>query len=374
MLNRFALKPLALGRSLPPQGPLGPQTCFAIGLSVYGIGGLRRFSPAPEGGSVMVQPDRQEHRPAAQRETPPSRLARYTAPARARDRFEGSLVQSFLQRLKALDFASQAMLFGSGLPVSLLPFVILLSAFASQRIDDDISERLGLDRRAAGIVHHLFISAPATLSVATATSLIFLLAGMLAVASSLQQIYETVFRQDHQGLRDLYRLLTWIVVLIVVLVAESLAERPVSAVAGSGWLAPLVTVAIMAPFYWWTMHFLLAGRVRWRMLLPSAIITGVLFAGLGFFSKFYFSETIVSDSKMYGTIGAIFGIMTWFIVIGAVIILGAAAGAVWEDRRNLRPAARASPERASFWYSRGLLLDRSHDPRRNRRDRSLIRP
>ncbi len=331
----------------------------------------------------MVQPDRQEHQPAAQREIPPSRLGRYKALAWARDRFEGSLAQSFLQRLKALDFASQAVLFGSGLLVSLLPFVILLSAFASQRVDDDIAQRLGLDRRAAGIVNHLFTSAPATLSVATATSLIFLIAGMLSVASSLQRIYETVFCQDHRGLRDLYRLrdlhrlrdlyrlLTWIVVLGVVMVAESLADQPVSAVAGSGWLAPLVTVATMAPFYWWTMHFLLAGRVRWRVLLPSAVITGVFFGGLGIFSKFYFSEPIISDSKTYGTIGAIFGIMTWFIAIGAVIILGAAAGAVWEDRRNLRPADRASPGRALFCMPEGFFLDRTHDPRRNRRDHSL---
>ena len=91
----------------------------------------------------MVQPGRQEHQPAAQRETPPSRPARYKALAWARDLFEGSLAQSFLQRLKAVDFASQAVLFGSGLLVSLLPFVILLSAFASQRVDDDISQRLG---------------------------------------------------------------------------------------------------------------------------------------------------------------------------------------------------------------------------------------
>jgi membrane protein len=82
------------------------------------------------------------------------------------------------------------------------------------------------------------------------------------------------------------------------------------------------------------MHFLLAGRVRWRTLLPSALITGVLYGGLGLFSKFYFSDTIISDSKTYGTIGAIFGIMTWFIAIGAVIILGAVAGAVWEERNN----------------------------------------
>ena len=282
----------------------------------------------------MVQPDRQERQPAAWGETPPSRPARYKAVAWARDRFEGSLAQSFLMRLKALDFASQAMLFGAGLLASLLPFVILLSAFASQRVDDDISLRLGLDRRAAGIVDHLFTSSPATLNAATATSLVFLIAGMLAVASSLQQIYEKVFRQDHRGLRDLNRLLTWIVVLCVAVVVESLAERPVIAVAAGGWLAPLVTAAIMTVFFWWTMRFLLAGRVPWRELLPSAIITGVFYGGLGVFSRFYFSGTIISDSKTYGTIGAIFGIMTWFIAIGAVIILGAVAGAVWEDRKT----------------------------------------
>jgi len=283
----------------------------------------------------MVQPDRQERQPTTQRETPPSHRARYNALAWARDRFEGSLAQSFLQRLKALDFADQAMLFGAGLLVSLLPFVILLSAFASQRVDDDISLRLGLDRKAAGIMDHLFTAAPARLNAATGTSLVFLVFGMLAVASSLQQIYEKVFGQDHHGgWRDLWHLLTWIVVLGVVVVAESLAERPVSAVAGGGWLAPLVTIGIMAPFFWWTMHFLLADRVRWRTLLPSAIITGVFYGCLGVFSKFYFSETIISDSKTYGTIGAIFGIMTWFIAIGAVIILGAVAGVVWEDRKN----------------------------------------
>ena len=88
------------------------------------------------------------------------------------------------------------------------------------------------------------------------------------------------------------------------------------------------------------MHFLLAGRVPWRRLLPSAIITGAFFGGLGVFSKFYFSETIVSDSKTYGTIGAIFGIMTWFVAIGAVVILGAVADVVWEDRRNCRNRSR----------------------------------
>src|SRR5271166_640469 len=136
---------------------------------------------APEERSVMVQPDRHDRQPAARRETPPSRPAGRKALSSARNWFEGSLAQSFVRQLRALDFANQAMLFGAGLLVSLLPFVILLSAFTSQRVDDDISRRMGLDRRAAGIVDHLFTSSSASLNVATATSLVFITVGMLAV-------------------------------------------------------------------------------------------------------------------------------------------------------------------------------------------------
>jgi len=236
-----------------------------------------------------------------------------------------------------LDFANQAMLLGAGLLVSALPFFILLSAFASTRVDDDIARHLGLDRRASTIVTHLITAAPARLNVATATSLLFVLAGTLAVASSLQQIYEKVFGQAHRGMRDLPRLLIWIAVLCGVLASESLVGRPVRNAPGGAELIEIVTFAVLTPFFWWTMHFLLAGRVPWRRLLPSAIATGVFFGLLGVFSSFYFSATIISDSNTYGAIGAVFGILTWLIAIGAVIIIGAVTGAVWYDRSHPSP-------------------------------------
>ena len=229
--------------------------------------------------------------------------------AAGRDRYEGSWAQHFVVQLKDLDFTEQIMLFGAGLLVSLLPFLILLAAFASNRVDDDIALRLGLDRKAAGIITRLLTSAPASLNIATVTSLLFVVAGTLAVAGSLQQIYEKVFRQDHLGIRGLYRLLIWVAALCLVVVFESAAGRPVRAVSGGAGLAELLTFAIWAPFFWWTMHFLLAGRVPWRRLLPSAVLTGAFYVGLGVFSKFYFSSTIISDSRTYGAIGAVFGIL-----------------------------------------------------------------
>jgi len=63
-------------------------------------------------------------------------------------------------------------------------------------------------------------------------------------------------------------------------------------------------------------------------------LDGSLLCRSGVFSKFYFSSTIISDSRTYGPIGAVFSILTWFMDIGAVIILGAVAGVVREDRRT----------------------------------------
>jgi hypothetical protein len=137
---------------------------------------------------------------------------------------------------------------------ALLPFLILLSAFASNRVDDDISLRPGLDRQASGIMTHLFTSSPATLNVAIATSLLFVTAGTLAMAGSLQQIYEKVFHQDHRGLGGLYRLLIWLAVLCLTAVLDTLIGRPARNASDGAVLAMLVTFAIWTPFFWWTMH------------------------------------------------------------------------------------------------------------------------
>jgi membrane protein len=92
------------------------------------------------------------------------------------------------------------------------------------------------------------------------------------------------------------------------------------------------------------MHFLLVGRVTWRRLLPSAVATGLCLVGLGVFSRFYFSPTIIADNTTYGPLGTVFALMSWLAAIGGLIIVGTVAGAVWQERskgpgREERPVA-----------------------------------
>lgn len=254
----------------------------------------------------------------------------------ARGRFDGSSAQTFLRQLGVLDVVNTSVLFGAALLMSVLPFVILLSSLANHRIDTDLSRHIGLNQQGALIVSELFRSSPADSAAGIVSALIFATAGTLAVAGSLQVIYERVFGQRHRGWKDLPRFATWVVVLFGTLVAESAISQPVHAVAGPVGQG-LITYAGVAAFFCWTMHFLLAGQVRWRHLVRPAILTALFWMGLELFSAAYFSSAIISDSRLYGTIGVVFSFMIWFVAIGVVIVLGAVAGETWNQRKGHSP-------------------------------------
>jgi hypothetical protein len=125
-----------------------------------------------------------------------------------RSRYEGSAVQEFFSQLKALDFGNQIVLFGAALLLSVLPVVILLSAFATSRIDDDIARNMGLNGQASQDIRRLFTSAQVSFNISIMITLLMSLTGTVAVAISIQQVYEKVFGQKHaRGVLNVLRCL-----------------------------------------------------------------------------------------------------------------------------------------------------------------------
>jgi membrane protein len=240
-----------------------------------------------------------------------------------------------VRRLRAVDFVNSITLFGAALLVSVLPCIILLSSLTDHRIETDLARHIGLNAQGARIVSQLFRPAPSHAVAGIVTGLVIAVAGTAAMASSLQVIYERIFGQPHHGWKDAHRFVVWVIVLLCVLGAESAISEPVRAAAGPV-AQGVVNYAGVTAFLWWTMHLLLAGRLSWRQLLRPAILTGLCWIGLEVFASFYLSAQIISDSRLYGTIGVVFTLMVWFIGIGAVLVLGAAAGATWNQRGDLR--------------------------------------
>jgi membrane protein len=278
---------------------------------------------APPSGPPAPPPVRRDDRAAS------DRARRLVGAARAR--YEGSWVADIVTQLKALQFFDWTLIFGAELLWSALPFIIVLSSLANTRIDDDLSSHIGLNSRGARIVETLFRNTPAHAVVPIVTGLLFSFAGIVAVVASLQVVYERLFEQEHRGWRDLPRYVVWVAVVLGLLAAEGIINHPERRAVGPV-VQALVTFVIATVFFGWTMRFLLAGRVPWRRLVRPALVTALLWLALAFFSSLYFSSVLIDDSKTYGTIGVVFTLLSWFILIGVVIVLGAAVGAVWEER------------------------------------------
>ena len=115
-----------------------------------------------------------------------------------RNRYEGSAAQDLAKRLGALDFVNWILIFGATLLLTVLPIILLLSSLASHRIDSDLARHLGLNRQGSRIVGGLFTSAPVKFDSGVVLSLLIGLGSAIAVAITVQIIYEKAFDQPHR--------------------------------------------------------------------------------------------------------------------------------------------------------------------------------
>ena len=258
-------------------------------------------------------------------------------------RAERSTAGSLWKRLTALDFMNQAFIFAALLMLCVFPFLIVVSALANRSVGQGLASHIGLNREASGIVSRLFASSSTTSNALTGGSITTLVFGAFTLSGALQGFYEQIFELERRGMRDLHRLLGWILIVCLFAWGAGLVGRPIRNASVGPVLLGVTSFVGLTLFFWWTMHFLLAGRVPWRDLLPSAVATAFCWIGLGVFSTYYFSSTIISNNRIYGTIGVIFALLSWLIAVGVVILLGAVAGVVWRQWRAERRARRVQP-------------------------------
>jgi membrane protein len=259
-------------------------------------------------------------------EAEPSRIDRL------KRRFEWSHAERFGKRLMEMDVVNRGMLFAAILFLCFFPFVIVLSALSGRSAVDAFVRHLGLNHEAATDVSKLFEPASSTSSAVTGGAYVLFVLGGIAVAAAIQELYLHDFGLKSRGMRDLPRLVGWLAVLIASCAFESWVGPKLHSAGGPVLLGATGLAALIA-FWWFSIWFLLGGRISWRESLPSAIATGVCWLGMVIVFSLVFSETVITDDKKYGPIGVTFGFMAYFIAIGVVIILGAVIGVFWREAR-----------------------------------------
>lgn len=280
--------------------------------------------------------------------------ARRQSILRLRSRAEGVAervgAKELWRRLDTADFMNRGTLLAALLLVEMIPFGLAMASTFGRDFATGLSHRMGLNAQASQILSDLFTRTTTGSAPATTTWNAWLIAGIVGLAATLMGLYEDIFGLKHLGLRGLPRQVVWVIVTIAWATLASLLNGGVHSLL----LRSVLAFALLAGFFWWTLDWLLAGRVRWRALLPSGAATALLLIGLSLVSRLYLSNNIIIDNTRFGPLGVVLGLMGWLISIAVILIAGPILGIVWGLQQY-------SLRKAGHWL-RVHVLPRSHQP------------
>lgn len=137
----------------------------------------------------------------------------------------------------------------------------------------------------------------------------------------LRRGYEDIWGVSaRRGPRELGRPLLWLAGLLGLALVLSWTDFLVEARGGSV-VGTLVASPVIFVWAWWSQHMLLAGRVRWRALVPGAVAIVAGMVALSVWVAVYMPHAIESQYDRYGPIGVVFVLLSW-VVSYCLIMLG----------------------------------------------------
>ena len=101
------------------------------------------------------------------------------------------------------------------------------------------------------------------------------------------------------------------------------------------WLRYAIVIVVMMIIFAWLYRYTPCKRLSWREVFPGAIAStiGWLITSVGF--SFYVNN-FSNYSQLYGSLGAVFILMTWLYISSIIFILGVEINAVLVKNRSIR--------------------------------------
>jgi hypothetical protein len=93
-------------------------------------------------------------------------------------------------------------------------------------------------------------------------------------------------------------------------------------------LFAVITLVATSGLWWFTGWLMLMGQVRWRVLLPSAVLTALATDLYAVSARIWMPGVMTRNFEQFGFFGIALGLVTWFSGTAVCIVLGTCAGAV----------------------------------------------
>ncbi len=274
-----------------------------------------------------------------------------------------SAIRPLIDRFLAVGFIQQAIVLAAQAFMALFPLLIGVIALAPTRTGDAIStfmrRRLGLAGDTADDVSKLVATRSELRSGITVIGLLVILASATSFTRALQRVYENAWQLPKGGVRGSIRGFFWLVGLTIYIgmlsfVLEVMKGGPAIS------LLRLILIAVTILALWLVTPFiLLCGRVRLRALAFTAILTAAAIIVSGAVSADIMPHIVSSNERQFGTIGVVFAVQTWLVVLGGIIVGASVIGAYATQADDwFGTLARGSADRESWrrtptgWFAR----------------------
>ncbi|MET8452162.1 YhjD/YihY/BrkB family envelope integrity protein [Streptomyces sp. NPDC005209] len=282
----------------------------------------------PPGG--MIHPQRQAA-DVSRRQKWTHRLVASARDAHARATTRFPVITHLLDRMVSVNIFDSATRLAAQCFLTAVPLLFVVGAYAPpavrQHLITSVRTVFGITGAAnAQLVHAL---TPTTGNLRQATGVVgglMVLLSATAVSRAMQRLCKRAWEIPRAGTRIApWRWLAWLVLWL----GSLLVQGPMRDGFGVGaWLGIPVTLVGLTGLWWWTQHLLLGGLIGWKPLLPGAVITAVALTALTVTARLYLPRALNHALAEYGSLGSVFIMLSWLIVVCVAVAISISAGAV----------------------------------------------
>ncbi len=254
-----------------------------------------------------------------------------------------ALARASLERLVEMQFVERSVALGSLAFTAMVPLLVIASAFlpGTGGLASELIRRFRLHDPTAAGLRDAFAQPDAVRQSISWFGVLLLVVAALSFTRALQRVYERAWGLEPRGFAGTRAGLTWLAGIVLWATAFSAVRRGLLDVVGPiGLLA--VLLAGDAALWLWSPRILLARRVDWRALVPTALLTALALTAISVGSVVYMPQAIGRSATHYGPIGIAIALVFWLVGIGFALTVCAGVGAVLGERL----AAPAEPDDA----------------------------
>ena len=264
-----------------------------------------------------------------------------------RTRLERLLLWRVWERMLEIEFVDRSVALAGKAFVSFFPLVIVVAAFAPERIRSSmittVTARLGMRGDALTLARDAFASSDDIRRATGLLGLVLTIAYASSFTTALQRVYVRAWRRPpRSSVGAQWRGVAWLVVILASVALLGGLRGALGGGLGLG-LFVVVSLAVTSALWWFTAWFLLLGDVRPRVLLPTGVITGVAMAGFAASATIWMPDVVTQNEAQFGFFGVALALVTWFSGAAICVLVGACAGSVFaEDAGRVGTLIRGS--------------------------------